>query len=268
MKWFDNVTCINLIERRDKYNNAKAVFDNLNLDVEFFFAEKHKQSGRIGCFESHINVIKKCYNSNANNLLIFEDDVINTSYYNEAALHNISTFLQKNDWCEYFQLGYTILPHEMRAYLTSDTLDSSGNIIKYNGNCTHAYLLTRQGMQRVLNTWEKALYKDKMDLDVYYKNLFVNNGASYCPILFDQNFCISNDNEPATTLYYIAMRKISCIQYKYSFLYFLSLIRFYRPFFLFLILIILLIICMKIFKIGSSLNRISKLFGRRIKRLK
>jgi GR25 family glycosyltransferase involved in LPS biosynthesis len=229
MKWFDNVTCINLIERRDKYNNAKAVFDNLNLDVEFFFAEKHKQSGRIGCFESHINVIKKCYNSNANNLLIFEDDVINTSYYNEAALHNISTFLQKN--------------------------------------CTHAYLLTRQGMQRVLNTWEKALYKDKMDLDVYYKNLFVNNGASYCPILFDQNFCISNDNEPATTLYYIAMRKISCIQYKYSFLYFLSLIRFYRPFFLFLILIILLIICMKIFKIGSSLNRISKLFSRRIKRL-
>ena len=62
----------------------------------------------------------------------------------------------------------------MTSYLTSDTLDSSGNIIKYNGNCTHAYVLTRQGMQRVLNTWEKALYKDEMDLDLYYKKLFSN----------------------------------------------------------------------------------------------
>mgnify|MGYP000995683043 FL=1 len=48
MKCFDNVTCINLIERQDKYNYAKTVFDSLNLDVDFFFAEKHNRNSKKG----------------------------------------------------------------------------------------------------------------------------------------------------------------------------------------------------------------------------
>jgi len=139
-KGVDKIVCINLKERKDKYANIKNVFDKLKINVEFYFAEKHPTSGRIGCFESHINVIKNSYNNNNKFVLIFEDDVINTPSYNENNIKCVVDFIKKNNWCEYFQLGYSILPHEIYDYLNSKTLNStpSNSIIQYNGNTTHA----------------------------------------------------------------------------------------------------------------------------------
>ena len=94
MNNFDKIICINLKERKDKYNNVKNVFDKLNINVDFYYAEKHKTSGRIGCFESHIHVIENCYNNNLNNILIFEDDVINTPNYNENIMIEINNFVK------------------------------------------------------------------------------------------------------------------------------------------------------------------------------
>ena len=119
---FDKIVCINLKERADKYNSVKKVFEKLSIPVEFYFADKHPESGRIGCFESHLHVIKECYNNGGKNILIFEDDVIETSSYNEKKIKDILDFLRENEWCEYFQLGYTILPHELFKYFSSKTL--------------------------------------------------------------------------------------------------------------------------------------------------
>lgn len=237
---FDKIVCINLKERTDKYNSIKKVSEKLNIPIEFYFAEKHSESGRIGCFESHLHVIKECYNNGGKNILIFEDDFIETSSYNETKIKDILDFLRKNEWCEYFQLGYTILPHELYKYFSSKTLTE--NIIQYNGNGAHSYILNRAGMKRIINTWENNIQTE--DLDIYYKKIFLKNGASICPILFDQNFCINNDNDPATTIYYRIMRYLSCLQYNLSFLYLLSIIRsnpYYTfiPFFLFFLSIIL-----------------------------
>ena len=140
MNNFDRIVCINLKERKDKYNNVKNVFDKLHINVEYYFAEKHPTSGRIGCFESHIDVIKQSYNNNDKFTLIFEDDVINTPSYNENNIQYVIDFMKQNEWCEYFQLGYSILPHEMYSYLKSNTLTTNANnsIIQYNGNTTHA----------------------------------------------------------------------------------------------------------------------------------
>jgi GR25 family glycosyltransferase involved in LPS biosynthesis len=222
---FDKIICINLKERNDKYNNVKQVFEKLNIPVEFYFAEKHSISGRIGCFESHINVITDAYNNNMKNILIFEDDIFNTTSYNENIMNDIYNYLIQNPGCEYFQLGYTILPHEIISYFTSSMI--TNNILKYNGNTTHAYILNRNGMNRILHTWKQSVYEKELDLDIYYKELFKDNGACICPILFDQNFCIDNDNEIATTTYYKIMRNVSCTQYKYSLLYYISLFRKY-----------------------------------------
>jgi GR25 family glycosyltransferase involved in LPS biosynthesis len=236
METLDKIICINLKERTDKYNVVKKVFEKINLNVDFFFAEKHKTSGRIGCFESHIEVIQQCYNNNFKNVLIFEDDVVDTPDYDEKILQNVLLFLKNNNWCEYFQLGYTILPHEMVSYFSSNNLYRQ-NIIQYNGNCTHAYILTRPGMERILHTWKTCCYEKELDLDIYYKEIFAKHGASVCPILFDQNFCLDNNNEKPTTAYYSIMRSISCFQYKYSFLYVLSYIRCYIKYIVFLFLL-------------------------------
>ena len=79
--------------------------------------------------------------------------------------------------------------------------------------------LNRAGMKRILNTWEEYAYKKEYDLDIYYKEIFAKNGAVVCPILFDQNFCETSDNDEPISPYYVYMRKISCMQYNYSFLY-------------------------------------------------
>lgn len=249
-KIIDRIVCINLKNRKDKYANVKNVFDKLKINVEFYFAEKHHTSGRIGCFESHINVIKNSYNNNDKFILIFEDDVINTPSYNEKNIENIIDFMNKNNWCEYFQLGYSVLPHEIYDYLKSNNLTSTKKnaLIQYNGNTTHAYILNNSGMKRILQNWENSVYIEKLDLDIYYKNIFKNNGGSICPILFDQNFCIDNDNDKATSIYYKVMRNISCFQYNYSFLYYFSLLRFYLNFILLLLCLIIVIILFYIYR--------------------
>jgi len=259
MNNFDKIICINLKERKDKYNNVKNVFDKLNLNVDFYYAEKHKTSGRIGCFESHIHVIENCYNNNLNNILIFEDDVINTPNYNENIMIEINNFVKENKWCEYFQLGYTILPHEFINFFTSKKITK--NIINYTGNCAHAYILNRFGMERILKSWKQAVYEKEMDLDIYYKEIFANNGSSVCPILFDQNFCTNSDNDIATTLYYSFMRKLSCIQYNFSFIYIVSLIKLYINIFFILLLIIFIFIIktyFQLYNITPSINKIKQ----------
>jgi GR25 family glycosyltransferase involved in LPS biosynthesis len=260
MNHLNRIVCINLKERKDKYANVKKVFDKLKINVEFYFAEKHATSGRIGCFESHINVIKQSYNNNDKIILIFEDDVINTPSYDENNIQFVIDFMNKNEWCEYLQLGYSILPHEMYSYLKSNklTANAKNSIIQYNGNTTHAYILNRSGMKRILQNWEDSVYNKKLDLDIYYKDIFKNNGASICPILFDQNFCIDNDNDKATTLYYKAMRNISCFQYNYSFLYYFSLLKFYLFFLLLSFCLIIVIIVLYFYR-----NNIMILFKRK-----
>jgi GR25 family glycosyltransferase involved in LPS biosynthesis len=239
MKYFDAIYCINLRDRNDKFEYSKKIFEKLNLDVKFFRPKKHPVSGRIGCFESHIHVIKECYEKNMKRILIFEDDIINSPRYSESAIEEFMGFLKNNAWCQYFQLGYTILPHELFSYFSSKNLHGN-KVVKYNGNCTHAYVLNRDGMEKVLRGWKNAAYEKELDLDIYYKEIFIDNGASTCPILFDQNFCIENDNDKPTTLYYVFMRNLSCMQYNYSFLYWVSVLRHYMN-------IILLVVCFIIF---------------------
>lgn len=238
---FDKIVCINLKERTDKYDSVKKIFRKLTIPVNFFFADKNPTSGRIGCFESHVTVIKECYNNGGNSILIFEDDVIETSSYNETVMNEVLDFLMKNMWCEYFQLGYTILPHEFIDFFACKTLTK--NIIKYNGNTTHSYILNRAGMKRVIDTWESNIQTE--DLDIYFKKIFSEKGACICPILFEQNFCIENDNEVATTFYYKMMRNISCLQYKFSFLYLLSMLRISNIFLVFIVLFLLMLLFIK-----------------------
>lgn len=247
--FFNKIVCINLKERKDKYNSVNEVFTKLKIPVDFYFATKHPKSGRIGCFESHINVITDFYNNNGKYILIFEDDAVDMLYYDINILNEITNFLKENITYEYFQLGYTILPHEIYKYLNSNFLNKNKNILQYNGNTTHSYILNRNGAKRILSTWKTACYDNNLDLDIYYKIIFEKNGACSCPLLFDQNFCIQNDNEPATTNYYIMMRYLSCFQTKYSICYFISLLKYYFKYyflivFLFLLILISFIICM------------------------
>jgi GR25 family glycosyltransferase involved in LPS biosynthesis len=240
MNQIDRIVCINLKERADKYNNVKTVFEKLNINVEFSRPDKNPaNSGSVGCFERHIEVIKKSYKNNDQLVLIFEDDITSTLSYSESNIEYVVDFIKQNEWCEYFQIGYSVFPLEMFGYFFSKTFQSKKNasVIQYNGESTHAYILTHSGMKRVLKNWEEYAYNRKMDLGNYYKSLFKKNGASICPILFEKNYSLKDDNDKGCSLYYRMKRLYGRYQYYFSFLYYLSLVRLY-----FLLLVILSII--------------------------
>ena len=235
---FDKIVCINLKERPEKKAWAQKLAKKHKIPLEFYEVERHPEGGMVGCFESHLNIIRSSYQDHLRNVLIFEDDFSPTPSYQPEILKEVVEFLKANPKYEYFQLGYTIIPTEIPAYLTSPSLGN--HILKYNGNTTHAYILTRSGMKRVLETYQK--YFKKIDLDLYYKAIFKNNGACVCPLLFDQNFCLESDNLQATSEYYSFLRQIACSVYQYSIVYGVSLLRFYFIYsFLFLIFIVILL---------------------------
>jgi hypothetical protein len=71
-KYLNDVSAvvINLKTRPDKKEYIEKQLKNRKITYSFYIVDKHVDPKR-GCLESHINIIK---NSNANNLLIMEDD--------------------------------------------------------------------------------------------------------------------------------------------------------------------------------------------------
>jgi GR25 family glycosyltransferase involved in LPS biosynthesis len=233
---FDSVFCINLKERTDRYEQSKELFDKLNIPVEYLFVDKHPSNGSIGCFESHINAVKKSYYKGDNYVLIFEDDIVETSSFNETVMLDISQFLKNTD-CEYFQLGYSILDMtEFISFVSAKThMINNTCIMEYNGLLCHSYILNRNGMKRIIDHYETA---NTTHIDVFYKDLF--KGASICPLLFEQNFCMKSDNSKAENMYFTILRKLSCFQSKISLFYVLSCLKRYILYLLGLLILLFL----------------------------
>jgi len=227
MDELDGIFCINLEDRKERYIQTKRVFDKLNINVTFYHPQKHSTSGRIGCFESHVNIIRDCYNKQMNRILIFEDDIVDTPSYSDEKMKEIVTFLKHNEWIEYFQLGYSICPHEVTNFFFSKNIHGN-EIIQYCGLLTHAYIVNRKGMERILATWGYAAYEKEMHIDKYYVKMFKNNSGAVCPILFDQNFCTESDNTAPPEIYLKILRSISCVSSRYKICYRVSIIRYYR----------------------------------------
>jgi hypothetical protein len=221
----ESPVCINLRERVDKLKRASRVFERLNLRVNFYRPEKHALGGRVGCFESHVSVIDHHYKRGSKYVVIFEDDIVPTHKFHKKDLSYYCNFLDQHPEIQYLQLGYTILPHEIKDYVIAPFLDKRHKVVKYCGNTTHAYILSRSGMEKVLSTWRRACYEEELHIDLFYKDIFQETSACSCPLYFDQDFCLENNNEPASAMYYIALRRLSCAESKMGLFYDISLLK-------------------------------------------
>jgi len=74
--FFDEIYCINLDHRIDRWEHAQNEFEKLGIKdrVIRFSAIKHND-GRIGLIKSNLEIIKIAKSKKLNNVLIFEDDV-------------------------------------------------------------------------------------------------------------------------------------------------------------------------------------------------
>lgn len=176
--------CINLKTRDDRYNHAKKVFDGLGIDVEFFRTDKHPNGGCEGCFNSHIECIKRAYDKGLERALIFEDDIsleVSQEKLN-TLMEKVERFITKNNDWDLFYLGGTYSFYHYYRRINE-------NIISGPCICTHAYIINRRMMKRMLE------YEyDGRPIDVIYSSLKDTKSYSIRPFIFDQ-YGFSSDIE-------------------------------------------------------------------------
>lgn len=178
-EFFDEIRCINLITRDDRYQEASQIFNKHSIPVNFFRTHKHPNGGIQGCFESHISIIRDAYLRGLKTVLIFEDDVIDSSYLTYKNLQRAIDFMESNQRWELFYLG---THPDIRKYTIKDV---GNGIYKMHSICTHAYVVHRRLM--------KKLYKMKFS-GTAIDYLYVNNNRAYgiYPSLFYQR-CSPSD---------------------------------------------------------------------------
>lgn len=206
--FFDQIYCINLKHRKDRYNSAINTFKQINLhNVTFFMADKHKKGGRYGCFDSHIQVIKNAFNNNYNNILIFEDDIKIGKFYSNLLLKKSINFMKNNNKWDVFYLGYFPFSYNYKIIPITD------NIFKSNPFGCHSYCLNKKSIVKILNKYQYGIGNYQYDIWLsMHSNLNI-----YCitPIIFDQYFSFSTDNSTHGILEYI-FRKIQPIFENYN----------------------------------------------------
>ena len=94
--FFEEIWCINLDHRTDRWKNAQKEFESIGIldRVQRFSAIKH-DDGRIGLIKSFLGIFEYAKSKNLNNILIFEDDV--TFIKENNPLETLSKSLEQID---------------------------------------------------------------------------------------------------------------------------------------------------------------------------
>lgn len=177
--FFDSIRCITLISRKDRYLSSRSVFNKHNIPVKYYKTTKHPNGGIQGCFESHINVISEAYDSGAERLLIFEDDIIDTKFLTDKTMKRVIRFLKKADW-DIFFLGPQPVIQKWAMRKTKFK-----SIYQMHSICGHAYILNRPYMKKIRN----MSYID-VPIDCLYK--YNEKSYGHVPSLFRQRASESN----------------------------------------------------------------------------
>lgn len=133
--YFDEIHCINLDERTDRWDDIQKEFDKAGIrDRVIRFPAIKDPDGRIGVIKSNLTIVKSALERGLNNVLIFEDDMIfikdNPNKYLELAIKETEGI----DWSLFF-LGantHTRL-HKLKPHL----------VLLKNAFACHAYALNK-----------------------------------------------------------------------------------------------------------------------------
>ena len=170
------IYCINLINRKDRLNRMKNIFNKLDIidKVNFHIVEKHKYGSRYGCFNSHLECLEK---AKSDYIIIFEDDcILNTNFIWNDLIKTIDKYF-KNPSIEYFSIGcipISILP-----------INLEDNIIKGKFTTTLCYAIKKKTFLRLKNKMLKDITNIHID-HFYFTN--ISNSIGFKTPYFIQNF--------------------------------------------------------------------------------
>jgi len=238
MNYLDKIICITLDNCIKRKNNFEKEFKNLNIPYEFFIVKKHLKGGIYGCFDSHIKIIQDVYNKGLNNVLIFEDDAYPTKSFSIENFQKAINYFKQNKNCECLFLGYLIIGcnNNLNFHFFSNKINH--NIIKFNPLGTHAYIINRNGMKKILNNYKKCI--GLCHYDKFLCKFTKLNNFCFIPMLFDQNYNLDYNIEALNIIEFI-LRKLYPLLNFIKIHYNSSLITYYRSYFFIIIIIIILL---------------------------
>lgn len=166
--FFDEIYCINLDHRSDRWEKVQKEFDSVGLlpKVQRFSAIKHID-GRLGVIKSNLAIVKLAKEKGLKNVLVFEDDVhfINDTVNNlEKAISQIGNL----DWWLFYLGANTHEPLQLLMKSKPNLLILKNafavHAMCYNKNTYDFFIRKYDGMENV---------KEFQDiLDVFLANYF------------------------------------------------------------------------------------------------
>ena len=186
MDFINEIYCISIDKNIIRREHFKSKIPS-NIHYKFLIVKKNKKGGVYGCFQSHLKIIKDVYERGLSNVLIFEDDAYPTSSYSNKRMEEAINFLKTNDDWECFYLGHMICGCEISNIFHLFSKRINNNIFRFNTFGTHAYILNRKGMEKILNTYKNFI--GLCHYDIYIGKYINMKGYCFMPLLFDQNYC-------------------------------------------------------------------------------
>lgn len=170
-EFFPLMYCINLDNRKDRWELANAEFERAGIHPQRFSAITHKYPPR-GCYLSHLAILKEAEKQNKN-VFIFEDDIefIDIEkYFTKKALED----MENHYWWDMLYLGGNILKpfYKVSPYWAK----------LLHCQSTHAYGVNRYFVPKLINWLEKYSQNEKNILDVVYAETVVPYVSAYISI--------------------------------------------------------------------------------------
>mmetsp|Transcript_48519 Transcript_48519/g.139330 ORF Transcript_48519/g.139330 Transcript_48519/m.139330 type:complete len:271 (+) Transcript_48519:64-876(+) len=143
------IGCINLSERDDRYNLIRDQFEDIGVGdrVHWHRPHRHQESGRIGCFESHLAVFEAALEKGAPFAVIVEDDVCFSSRWEDAFQRLLALVDSGISW------NHASLHNsggEVRLVRRGDATDLPQGVLRAAFYFTKCYAITRQAMERAV----------------------------------------------------------------------------------------------------------------------
>lgn len=143
--------CINLLERNDRYEMMTEEFKSIGIAerVHWHRPHKHKDGGRIGCFESHLAVFQAALKADAPFAVVIEDDVRFAPTWQKSFMLLMALVDSGVPW------SHASLQNsggEVRLTKSGDEASIPSGIFRGAFYFTRCYAITRAAMEAAIRT--------------------------------------------------------------------------------------------------------------------
>ena len=120
--FFDDIICINK-KTTEKY--TEDIFNSIDIPIRTYTIDEDDIQ-----FKHHIKILKDAYSNDLDNILIFEDDIVDTESFNKENIRLSIDFMKNNEDWDILYLGYECVSYQNK-YNTINTIFNSSIINKH-----------------------------------------------------------------------------------------------------------------------------------------